>query len=331
VLNFQSVANWFASLRSPSPGQWLLGAGVMLVPVAFLLLLRAFQKPGGVQPVQLVGGKQNIGLSDPFPIRVVTALFGGKLVSVGQWYRLSQRERLEERLTLLGLEQVPVGAWLILELFLAAVGLLLLLGGATLVNLPPALGVTGALLGWVLGFRWPQSRLVAQIKVRNAVQVQQLVPWLQEVSTLLKIGILLQDALKTATMNQRQYRRWPALPRGLDLHGELERALDRWQGGMVGTLEEALEEMQARCPQTQVNDALEEMRLALLSGAKLAEALENSALLAQESIDHLLLQALERRIPVVHLATYISAFMLYIGTIFGVIGLDLAVHLVHIF
>jgi hypothetical protein len=284
------------------------------------LVLR--RSPGGVQPVRLGRGGQASNTGDPWLVMLVMQLFGGTVARLGRWYQQAPRERLEERLAWIGLEQVPVGAWLALQALLGAVGGVVVLGLALFIGAPVSLGITATLLAGVLLTLAPNTWLEARVRERNALHVQQVVPWLQEVATLLRAGFEVEDALRDAIFHLRQARVWPRLTRGRDLFDELEYSLSQL-AGVHGTLADALAEVQTRCPQQQVSDALEEARLALISGARLNEALTNSARVAEDTIDRLLLSALERRIPVVSMATLITAFVLYAGTIFGIIGLDL--------
>ncbi len=326
-MNWSDWLNWLPALHRPGLGLLFLAVGLVCGPVVLLLLVLR-RSTGGVQPVRLGQGGHS-ARADPPLVRLVLRLFGGTLVRLGQWYQQAPRERLEERLAWIGLEQVPVGAWLALQALLGGAGMLVLLLGALVLGVEVRLGLLATGLAGFLLTLAPNTWLEARVRERNALHVQQVVPWLQEVATLLGAGFAVEDALRDAIFHQRQVRAWPRLQYGRDLFDELELALSQL-AGVHGTLADALAEVQARCPQPQVSDALEEARLALASGARLNEALTSGARAAEDTIDRLLLSALERRIPVVSMATLIAAFLLYAGTIFGVIGLDLVSNLANL-
>jgi hypothetical protein len=315
---------WLEPLRRPGPQLWLLA--VVLVGGPLLLLRLLFARPsGGIKPLKWGTNWRTLTLGDPLLVRLVRWLFGGRLAQMGSWYGVAPSARLAEQLAWVGLEQVTPGTWLALCGLLLFGGALLLALLARLLGLPPLLGTAGAVVGGVLGARAPWRWLRQRVAERNALQVQQLVPWLQESATLLKAGYLPQAAFIEAIRHQRQARGWPRLSRGLDLLDELEQALPQ-----LATTEGALVEVQRRCPQPQVRDSLREVQLALGSGARLDEALENCARLAQDRIEGRLLEALERQLPVVTMATLLAAFIVYAGTLFGVIGLDIVANLAHV-
>jgi hypothetical protein len=263
-------------------------------------------------------GAKPVTIQDPFLVRLATFLFRPWLVQLEHWYRPDQRSRQRQRLLWAGLEQIPLGAWVGLHLLTAGIGvlaatLLLWLLGANLLGGLILLVIVGALYAFL-----PEWWLRDRIQRRDRVMESQLVAWLRAIASQLRGSTPLLDAIRLATEILQRGSQQVRLPQGVtDLYGEAALMSQHMDQGQLAT--DALQAMAERCHQSDVRTALLGMRRALMLGSTLADTLNHQARTAQSRIRSRRLRSLGRRLTFVTGLTVVAAFLLYVGSIGGVL------------
>jgi hypothetical protein len=306
-----------ASLPVLTPLDVLVGLLVGLLALCLLTWPRARPRIGRAHlgPQRRA---QGVTLQDPFLLRLAAFLFRPWLVQLGQWYRPQQRPRQQQRLLWAGLENISLGAWVGLHLITGVIGiiaatlLLLLFGADTLVSIVFLL-VVGSLYALL-----PEWWLRERIQRRDRVMESQLVAWLRAIASQLRGSTPLLDAIRLATEILQRGEQHAKLPAGLtDLYIEANMMSQRMDQGQLAT--DALAEMAERTHQSDVRTALLGMRRALLLGSTLADTLNHQARTAQQRIRSRRLRSLGRRLTFVTGLTVVAAFLLYVGSIGGVL------------
>lgn len=261
---------------------------------------------------------QGVTLQDPFLLRLATFLFRPWLVQLGHWYRPQQRSRQEQRLLWAGLEHTSLGAWVGVYLITAGIGLLATTLLIVLFNIGWTAGpILIVLIGGIYALL-PEWWLRERIQRRDRVMESQLVSWLRAISSQLRGSTPLLDAIRLATEVLQRGEQQTKLPAGLtDLYTEANMMSQRMDQGQLAT--DALAEMAERTHQSDVHTALLGMRRALLLGSTLADTLNHQARTAQQRIRSRRLRSLGRRLTFVTGLTVVAAFMLYVGSIGGVL------------
>ena len=261
---------------------------------------------------------QGVTLQDPFLLRLATFLFRPWLVQLGHWYRPQQRSRQEQRLLWAGLEHTSLGAWVGVYLITAGIGLLATTLLIVLFNIGWTAGPILILLIGGIYALLPEWWLRERIQRRDRVMESQLVSWLRAISSQLRGSTPLLDAIRLATEVLQRGEQQTKLPAGLtDLYTEANMMSQRMDQGQLAT--DALAEMAERCHQSDVHTALLGMRRALLLGSTLADTLNHQARTAQQRIRSRRLRSLGRRLTFVTGLTVVAAFLLYVGSIGGVL------------
>jgi Flp pilus assembly protein TadB len=259
-----------------------------------------------------------VTLQDPFLLRLAAFIFRPWLVQLGRWYRPQQRSRQEQQLLWAGLENISLGAWVGLHLIAASIGIvamacLLLLFGASWPVALVLLVITGGIYAFL-----PEWWLRERTQRRDRVMESQLVAWLRAIASQLRGSTPLLDAIRLSTEVLQRGERHARLQAGLtDLYAEATMMSQRMDQGQLAT--DALAEMAERCHQNEVRTALLGMRRALLLGSTLAETLNHQARTAQQRIRARRLRSLGRRLTFVTGITVVAAFLLYVGSIGGVL------------
>jgi hypothetical protein len=259
-----------------------------------------------------------VTLQDPFLLRLAAFIFRPWLVQLGHWYRPPQRSRQQQQLLWAGLEHVSLGAWVGLHLITAGIGvlamaMLLILFGS---GWPIAL-ILLLVVGGVYAFL-PEWWLRERIQRRDRVMESQLVSWLRAIASQLRGSTPLLDAIRLATEVLQRGAQQTRLPTGLtDLYVEATIMSQRMDQGQLAT--DALAEMAERCHQSEVRSALLGMRRALVLGSTLADTLNHQSRTAQQRIRARRLRSLSRRLTFVTGLTVVAAFLLYAGSIGGVL------------
>lgn len=293
--------------------------GLLAGALALCLLTWPSARPRiGRAHLGLQRAAQGVTLQDPFLLRLATFLFRPWLIQLGNWYRPQQRSREQQRLLWAGMESTSLGAWVGVYLITAGIGIL----AATLLTLLFGIGWPANLVLIVLvGGLYtllPEWWLRERMQRRDRVMESQLVSWLRAISSQLRGSTPLLDAIRLATEVLQRGEQPARLPAGLtDLYAEANMMSQRMDQGQLAT--DALAEMVERCHQTDVRTALLGMRRALLLGSTLADTLNHQARTAQQRIRSRRLRSLGRRLTFVTGLTVVAAFLLYVGSIGGVL------------
>jgi hypothetical protein len=261
---------------------------------------------------------RTVTMADPFLLRLATYLFRPWLVQLGHFYPPRQRPRQQQRLLWAGLEHISLGAWVGMHLLTASLGILamtllvLVIAPAPLVSVVLIVGC--GLFYLILPERWLADRL----RRRDRAMESQLIPWLRSIASQLRGSTPLVDAIRLATEVLQRSTDRPTLPAGVtDLYAEALRMGVQMDQGQLAS--DALIEMAERCHQTDVRRALLGMRRALLVGSTLADTLLYQAKTAQQRIRSRRLRSLGRRLTFVTGITVVAAFLLYVGSIGGIL------------
>ncbi len=261
---------------------------------------------------------RTITMADPLLLRLATFLFRPWLVQLGHWYPRRQRSRQQQRLLWAGLEHISLGAWMGMHLLCAGLGVLAMTMVALLIAPGPAVSITLIIGCGVLYSLLPERWLADRLRRRDRVMESQLIPWLRSIASQLRGSTPLIDAIRLATEILQRSTDRPSLPAGVtDLYAEALRMGVRMDQGQLAS--DALAEMAERCHQADVRRALLGMRRALLVGSTLADTLVYQAKTAQQRIRSRRLRSLGRRLTFVTGITVVAAFLLYVGSIGGIL------------
>lgn len=317
MLFLSDLATWWSNL--PQVNTLDVLGGLLAGLLALMLLTWPRPRPrigrAHLSPKQPTGGAVTMG--DPFFLRLAAYLFRPWSVQLAHWYRPQQRIRQQQRLMWAGLEQVSLGAWVGFHLLSAGLGLLATALVLLLLGVPPVIGLFLMLVGGGFYFLLPDLWLTSRLRRRDRLMESQLVPWLRAIASQLRASTPLVDAIRSATeiLQRNDYR---LLPAGLtDLYAEATLMSSRMDQGQLAT--DALAQMAERCPQSDVRSSLLGMRRALLLGSALADTLTHQSRIAQQRIRSRRLRALGRRLTFVTGLTVVAAFLLYVGSIGGVL------------
>lgn len=310
-----TLGTWLSDLQTLSSLDLLGGLLAGALVFALLTWPRRRRRIGRAHLTPLK--PTTVTMADIFLVRLATFLFRPWLVQLEHWYRPERRIQQRHRLLWAGMEQVSLGAWVALHLVTAGLGVLAAALVLLLLAVEPVTSVVIVLLAGISYGLLPELWVRQRTQLRDRVMEGQLVPWLRAIASQLRGSAPLVDAVRLST--ETLQRGNPArLPPGLtDLYAEASRMGESMDQGKVAT--DALATMAERCHQTDVRGVLLAMRRALILGSPLAETLLHQATTAQNHIRARRLRALSRRLVIVTGLTVVAAFLLYVGTIGGLL------------
>lgn len=319
----QSVLTWWNQRPLVSALDWGVAILVGLLGLRLLTWPRARAQIGQAHLTPLHSSRINaVTMQDPFLLRVAAFLFRPWLIQLAHWYRPARRPRQEQRLSWAGLEHIALGAWVGCHLITAGIGMLAAALVALLLSAGPLGSLIFILLAGAIYALLPEWWLADRIRRRDRLMESQLVPWLRSIASQLRGSTPLLDAIRLATDILQRGDTSRKLPPGLtDLYAEATLVSQRMDQGQLAT--DALAEMAERCHQADVRAAVLGMRRALLLGSTLADTLNHQAKTAQQRIRSRRLRALTQRLTFVTGIMVVAAFILYVGSIGGVLVVGL--------
>ncbi len=314
---FDSVINWLEHRPVVPALDWVVGLLAGILVLWLFTWPRARPQVGRAHLAPLRSSRA-VTLQDPFLLRLAAFLFRPWLIQLEHWYRPQQRSRQHQRLNWGGLEHIALGAWVGFHLITAGIGILAAALVALLIGTGPLGSVLFILLAGAIYLFLPEWWLTDRIRRRDRLMESQLVPWLRSIASQLRGSTPLLDAIYVATDILQRGEANIKLPPGLtDLYAEAALMSQRMNQGQLAT--DALAEMAERCHQPDVRAAVLGMRRALVLGSTLADTLNYQAKTAQQRIRSRRLRSLSQRLTFVTGITVVAAFILYAGSIGGVL------------